>query len=76
MYVSDNCGLNKLRIYYKKGTKRQSPRYLIKCGDCNNSIEIYYEDGKVSYREKSLEINGVMASIEEWRKILLPLLKK
>jgi hypothetical protein len=44
-----------------------SPRYLLRCGCCDRSLEIYYDaDG--------LEINGVNGSIENWREILLPLL--
>jgi hypothetical protein len=44
---------------------------LIKCGDCDNKFEIYYgPDGE------DLEIAGVLASVENWRQILLPLLKK
>ena len=43
-------------------------RYLVKCGCCDNHVEIYY-DGE------SLEINGVNANLNEWRNILLPLLE-
>jgi hypothetical protein len=44
-----------------------SPRYLLRCGCCDRSVEIYYDlDG--------LEINGVNGSVENWREILLPLL--
>jgi len=42
-------------------------RYLIKCGCCNEKVEIYYGDG-------TLEINGVMGSAEDWGEILSPLL--
>jgi len=44
---------------------------LIKCGDCPNKFEIYYGPDA-----DDLEIAGVLASIENWRKILLPLLKR
>ena len=43
------------------------PRYLVKCGDCDNKIEIHFDD-------QILEINGVIASVENWREVLLPLL--
>ncbi|HEY7428124.1 MAG TPA: hypothetical protein VH682_28080 [Gemmataceae bacterium] len=43
------------------------PRYLFKCGCCDQQVEIYYAND-------SLEINGVIASIENWREVLLPLL--
>ncbi|HHT9138449.1 MAG TPA: hypothetical protein ACFYEK_14555 [Candidatus Wunengus sp. YC60] len=43
------------------------PRYLLKCGCCDEKLEIYYDEG--------LEINGVNGSIEDWREIFLPLLR-
>ena len=57
----------KLRIWHNKKTKKQTPSYTIKCGDCTNKLKIYYD-------EEILEIGGVLASISEWRKLLLPLL--
>ena len=42
--------------------------YLLKCGCCDEKLEIYYD-------EEGLEINGVNGSIEDWREILLPLLR-
>ena len=56
-----------LRIFHRKSQKKKMPRYLIKCGCCNKSIEIYYD-------ETSLEINGVMGSIQNWKEIFEPLL--
>lgn len=59
------------RIYHRKIRGKKSARLLIKCGDCPNTFEIYYgPDGD------DLEIAGVLASIENWRKIFLPLLKR
>lgn len=59
----------KLRIWHKKQIGKMSARYLIKCGDCDRKLKIYYGD------DEFLEINGVNASKEEWRRIILPLLK-
>ena len=57
-----------IRVWHRKKHNKKSSRYLLKCGCCDQKIEIYYDsDG--------LEINGVNGSIENWRKILLPLLK-
>ena len=56
-----------LRVSHRKSRGNKAPRYLIKCGCCDESVEIYY-DGY------GLEINGVNASLRQWRKILLPLL--
>ena len=56
-----------IRVYHKAARGKHSPRYLLKCGDCDQKLEIHYgEDG--------LEIGGVHGSIEDWREILLPLL--
>lgn len=56
-----------IRVYHRKGSGKKSPRYLLKCGCCEEKVEIYYGDD-------GLEINGVNGSIEDWRDILLPLL--
>ncbi len=56
-----------LRVYHQKGRGQRMPRYLVKCGCCDERLAI-------AYAEDSLEINGVMASLENWRELLLPLL--
>lgn len=66
---NDRKGGWKLRVWHRKGKGEKCSRYLVKCGCCDNSVEIYYD-------EDSLEINGVNANLNEWRTILLPLLKK
>jgi hypothetical protein len=43
------------------------PRLLLKCGCCDERLEIYYD-------REELEIGGVNGSIEDWQEILLPLL--
>lgn len=56
------------RAQRKHGQGYISPRYLLRCGCCDGALEIHYgPDG--------LEINGVYGSIENWREILLPLLR-
>lgn len=56
-----------IRVYHQKGKGKKCPRYLLKCGCCEQKLEIYYApDG--------LEIGGVNGSIDDWREILLPLL--
>ena len=54
-------------MYHKKAQGKRSPRYLLKCGCCDEKIEIHYD-------EIGLEIGGVNGVIEDWREILLPLL--
>lgn len=67
MYQYEN-GIPLPRVYFRKAHHKMSPRYLVKCGNCNGAVEIYCGD--------NLEIGGVLASIKEWRKILFPLLKE
>jgi hypothetical protein len=60
-------GTWEIRVFHRKAAGKRDPRYLLKCGCCDEHLEIYYGGG-------SLEINGVMGSVEDWREILLPLL--
>lgn len=60
-------GTWQIRVFHRKAVGKRGPRYLIKCGCCDQRFEIYYGDG-------TLEIAGVMGSVEDWREILLPLL--
>lgn len=60
------------RIYHSKAGEKKSARYLVKCGDCDNSIKIYYGPKD----DDTVEIGGVLTSKKEWRKILLPLLER
>lgn len=67
MNRSDGQGGARLRVFHRKAKGTKSPRLLVKCGDCQHAVEIYYDsDG--------IEINGVNASLDEWRAILSPLL--
>ncbi len=66
-YDTSRFSQPEIRVYHKKGIGKKSPRYLLKCGCCDEKLEIYYaEDG--------LEVGGVNGTIEDWREILLPLL--
>jgi len=67
-YNTERFGQPQIRLYHKKGCGKRSPRYLLKCGCCDERLEIYYD-------EDGLEINGVNGTIEDWREILLPLLR-
>lgn len=67
-YDTERFGQPQIRTYHKKGSGKKMPRYLLKCGCCDEKLEIYYD-------EDGLEINGVNGSVEDWREILLPLLK-
>ncbi len=66
-YNTARFGQPEIRVYHKKGRSKKTPRYLLKCGCCEQKLEIYYAgDG--------LEIGGVNGAIDDWREILLPLL--
>lgn len=60
-------GTWQLRVFHRKQFGKRAPRYLVKCGCCPQRVEIYYGDG-------TLEINGVMGSVEDWGELLFPLL--
>lgn len=65
-----------LRITRRARQKLKSPRFLVRCGCCDGSLEIYYDDRpSVNRHSDSLEINGVNGTVDQWRKVLLPLLK-
>lgn len=66
-YDTSRFGQPQIRVYHKRGTGKKSPRYLLKCGCCEQKLEVYYADD-------GLEIGGVNGAIDDWREILLPLL--
>lgn len=61
-------GTWQLRVFHRRAVGKRDPRFLIKCGCCDERLEIYCGGGTV-------EINGVLGSVENWREVLLPLLK-
>ena len=65
-----NDGHVGIRIYHKKKQGKQSARYLLKCGCCDKSLEIFYGD-----EDDTIEINGVVGSKKNWLEILSPILE-
>lgn len=64
-------GERRLRVYNSK----KLSRLLVKCSCCEEQVELFYElEDKYAFG-RVLEINGVIASVEEWKKVLLPLLE-
>ena len=57
-----------IRVFHRGRKGKRDPRFLFKCGCCDEKLEVYYGGD-------SLEINGVMGSVQNWRELLLPLLK-
>ncbi len=58
-----------LRAWSKPASKRMMARMRIKCGCCDQQVDIFH-------LENVLEINGVIGTVENWREILLPLLER
>jgi hypothetical protein len=67
VYDTARFGHPQIRVHHKRGVGKKSPRYLLKCGCCEEKLEIWYSDD-------GLEIGGVNGAIADWREILLPLL--
>lgn len=76
-YIKDGKGIClPLRVTKRARKKLMSPRLLVRCGCCDQSLEIYYDDRRTGNAHRdSLEINGVNGTIDQWRQVLLPLLK-
>lgn len=66
-YDTRRFGLPEIRVYHRKAKGKRSPSYLLKCGCCDQRIEVFYDDS-------GLEIGGVHGAIADWGEILLPLL--
>jgi len=68
IYDTARFGQPEIRIRHRQGTGKKCSHYVLRCGCCAESFRIYYsKDG--------LEIGGVNGAIEDWREILLPLLR-
>ena len=52
-----------------------SPTIRIKCGCCDEAVVIGFDDEPTGDPNiDTLEINGVYGTIDQWKKVLLPLL--
>ncbi|KND50670.1 MAG: hypothetical protein ABA06_04410 [Parcubacteria bacterium C7867-001] len=68
-----------LRVTRRKSRKRskrtsESARIRVKCGCCDEAVEISHDDRLISPASNFLEINGVMGTVQEWRHVFAPLL--
>ena len=68
MVQSRKDGHFAIRTFHRSKKGKKDPRFLFKCGCCDEKVEVYYGGD-------SLEINGVMGSVANWRTVLLPLLQ-
>jgi len=40
-YDTSRYGYPQIRVYHRKGFGKKNPRYLLKCGCCEEKVEIY-----------------------------------
>ena len=67
--VADENGFCIPRCYWRKAKCKRSPSVNIKCGDCDEKVEI-------SYGNDWLEINGVIASTRWWKQLFEYLMRE
>lgn len=74
-------GGNTMPLRLTRRKKRQlslrrsiSARVRVKCGCCDETVDISHDEDLHSVEANTLEINGVNGTIAQWRKILAPLL--
>jgi len=72
-------GMLPLRITRRKKRQRiarssVSARIRVKCGCCKEAVDIYHDDDVTSMSGNTLEINGVIGTIAQWRTVMAPLL--
>ena len=67
-----------LRITRRKMRKKGkviSTRIRVKCGCCSEAIEIHADSAPTGdVHQDTLEIGGVFATVDQWRRIFLPIL--
>ena len=69
LVVADKNGLCIPRCYWRKAKCKKSTSVLIKCGDCDEKVEIHYDNDW-------LEINGVIASARWWKQLFEYLMRE
>ncbi len=72
-------GTHPLRITRRKKPHRTprssvSARIRVKCGCCNEAVDIHHDDNLCSVSGNTLKINGVMGTLAQWRQVFAPLL--
>lgn len=64
-----------LRVTHRKGNKKKAPSIRAKCPCCAEAVVIFHESRPTGNPQMdSMEINGVHASVAQWRELLLPIL--
>jgi hypothetical protein len=68
-YDTERFGQPQIRLRHRKCKGVKSPRYVLRCGCCDEKVEIFYSDD-------GMELGGVNGALEDWREILLPLIER
>ena len=68
IYDTSRFGQPEIRLRHRAGSGVKSSCYVLRCGCCGENLQIFYSDD-------GLEIGGVNGALEDWREILLPLLR-
>jgi len=70
-----------LRLTFRNKRQLGPRRYVgnrlrVKCGCCKEALEIHVDDNHQNQTSSTttLEINGVIGTVQQWREVLLPLL--
>lgn len=70
-YNLNNKKMGAPRLYWSKFNPKikQSASVLIKCGDCDNKVRIYYDEINGEQYFDTTEINGVIANNDFWKQL-------
>lgn len=74
--IHDSGNNPPLRVTHRKKRRSKGARTLVRCGCCKQLLEIYPSEDPNSDMTSGqmVEINGVGASIQQWRQIFCPIL--
>lgn len=76
--VDDEGRGRPIRVTVRKQKGRKAERILIRCGCCNERVELYPSKNPFCSEHNpslcTIEIGGVIATVRQWRKVLGPLL--
>lgn len=79
--IEDERGGPPLRVTHRKGRAPQGrragkdPSIRVRCGCCSEAVEIFYSlDSNRDPCVETLEIAGVIGTVQQWREVLCPML--
>lgn len=67
-------GVLPLWLTRRRGSPSKSPSIRVRCGCCKEHLIIFHDGRVEDTHAETLEINGVMGTICQWRQVLGPLL--